>query len=75
MKWEFGPNTSKDEWNRQSIVKLFKVDDNSEVLTLRLPSGEEGPLLIKDIDRDGKKELLVECNGKLICYDLTSLKI
>ena len=75
VKWEFGPNTSKDERNRQSIVKLFKVDDNSEVLTLRLPSGEEGPLLIKDIDRDGKKELLVECNGKLICYDLTSLKI
>ncbi len=75
VKWEFGPKSNNEVRIRQSIIKLFRVDDNSEVLTLRLPSAEEGPLLIKDIDKDGKKELLVECNGKLICYDLSSLKI
>ena len=51
--------------------------DNKEVLNLRLVSnnGEEGPLLIKDIDNDGKQELLLECDGKLMCYDFSSIKL
>ena len=56
IKWEFG-----ESFHSSPIIKLFKVSDNSEVLNLRLDSknGEEGPLLIKDIDKDGKQELIV----------------
>ena len=72
IKWEFG-----ESYNSSPIIKLFKVLDNKEVLNLRLVSknGEEGPLLIKDIDNDGKQELLLECDGKLMCYDFSSIKL
>lgn len=72
IKWEFG-----ESFHSSPIIKLFKVSDNSEVLNLRLDSknGEEGPLLIKDIDKDGKQELIVECDGKLVCYDFSSIKL
>lgn len=73
IKWEFGEN-----WRSSSVIKVFKVSDNSEVLGLKLSSKaafEEGPLLIKDIDNDGKQELLLECAGKLMCYDFSSLKL
>ena len=74
IKWEYGPqDPSVEEYSRGAIIKLWGVSRNSEFLTLRLGSSSEGPLLVKDVDKDGKKELLVECGGKLICYDLSTL--
>lgn len=69
IKWE-----SYKDW-KHAIIKVFSVNDNKELLTISLPSTAEGPMLVRDINGDGKEELLVECNGRLICYDISTLKI
>ena len=78
VKWEFGK-----KWGSRSVIKFFSVKNNNEVLSLRLPSsvkqssfaGIEGPFIINDIDNDGKPELLLECDEKLMCYDFSSLEL
>ena len=69
IKWE-----SYKDW-KHAIIKVFSVNDNKELLTISLPSTAEGPMLVRDINGDGKEELLVECDGRLICYDISTLKI
>ena len=78
VKWEFGK-----KWGSNSVIKFFNVKNNNEVLSLRLPSntkrssfsGIEGPFIIRDVDNDGKQELLLECDEKLMCYDFSSIKL
>lgn len=69
MKWEYDKN-----WEH-SIIKVFSVTENKLLLTIKLPARSEGPLLVRDINGDGKQELLVECNQHLSCYDISSLKL
>ena len=79
------PSTSVTDAPTREIffAPVKSVKNNNEVLSLRLPSnvkqssyaGIEGPFIINDIDNDGKPELLLECDEKLMCYDFSSLEL
>ena len=59
-----------------SQLKFIRISDNKEILSIKLNGGgSEAPLLIKDIDNNGKNELIIAANRKIYCYDFSKLKI
>ena len=73
VKWEYG---STADGSNFSQLKFIRISDNKEILSIKLNGGgSEAPLLIKDIDNNGKNELIIAANRKIYCYDFSKLKI
>ncbi len=53
---------------------FYLVDQNGkELMKLSLAAGVESPIFVKDIDNDGKLEILIAClDGYMYCFDTQS---
>ena len=59
---------------RNAFISIVSLETGEIIESFELPSYSEMPPLIKDINNDGKQDLLINCmDGKLYCYTLTNL--
>jgi outer membrane protein assembly factor BamB len=61
---------------KQAFIEIISLDRKTTLATYALPDIGEMPPVIRDVDGDGKLDLLINCfDGQLYCYSLeTTIK-